>query len=982
MASKVNVKTTFEPARVIEPIYTGGDVSLDSSGQILASCVEDEALIVDIERFNVLARLDGDGEPITSLALSPTASHLVLCSRSLTMRIYALNSLDQSKTITPTLQRTLKPHDTPVVTTSIDHSGTLLATGAADGTIKLWDIRGGFVTHTFHGHGGVISALCFFQTSRGGPNSTNGMGKKRKRENDMPASKVNHQDDNTVSAYFLASGSEEGKIRIWDLQKRKSSAVLDSHVSVVRSLDFSKFQNALISGSRDKTMIVWDPSTWKPRKVIPVLEVVETAGFLGQGLRCFSGGEHGHLRIWDINNGKEMTTEGEPGSESDAIVATKYAPSSSVLVSVHVDQTLRLYDSNILATIDDRETLGEVPVIRRISGNHDEVIDMAFVGPSHDHLALATNTESIKIVAVRENDDQKDNSEAPSSSGTGIFGSELALLEGHSDIVICMATDWSGNWLATGAKDNTARLWRLDPLHGSYTCFAKFIGHAESIGAVALPQSPPPPNSQAYGDPPNHPPSFLLTGSQDRTVKKWNTSKLQLLPDGEEPHTVAKAQFTRVAHEKDINAIDVCSNQALFASASQDRTIKVWSLEDGSVAGILRSHKRGVWSVKFAPKDAPPLKISGGGTASSRGLVASGSGDRTVKIWSLSTYQCLLTFEGHSNSVLKVLWISPSQPETKETTDSDDELPERNRPEHHQKALPIIASASSDTLIKLWSPYTSTSATADPLLATLDNHTDRVWALATPTTTTSSSSSTPSPTSPSYPLTSGAADGRLTFWRDTTSTTLALAASAASARIEQAQDLENHILTQNYREAITLALTLNHPGRLLKLFQDVLSTNPEENDNDNDDEGEGGKKGGGAVVMGRKEVDEVLASLDDEQIWALLQRVRDWNTNARTSGVAQRVLHLILRRYSRERLLGVRRRRTQQQQQQQLGNLTGEGGGVGGGGLGGGKGGSLREMLRALEVYTERHYRRVEDLMDESYLVDYTLKSMDEVLGS
>lgn len=39
-------------------------------------------------------------------------------------------------------------------------------------------------------------------------------------------------------------------------------------------------------------------------------------------------------------------------------------------------------------------------------------------------------------------------------------------------------------------------------------------------------------------------------------------------------------------------------------------------------------------------------------------------------------------------------------------------------------------------------------------------------------------------------------------------------------------------------------------------------------------------------------------------------------------------------------------------------------------------------MFRALEVYTERHYRRVEELVDESYLVEFTLREMDEVIGT
>ena len=48
-------------------------------------------------------------------------------------------------------------------------------------------------------------------------------------------------------------------------------------------------------------------------------------------------------------------------------------------------------------------------------------------------------------------------------------------------------------------------------------------------------------------------------------------------------------------------------------------------------------------------------------------------------------------------------------------------------------------------------------------------------------------------------------------------------------------------------------------------------------------------------------------------------------------------------------------------------------------GKGGGPG--LGEVLEGLRAYTERHFRRMEGLVDESYLIDYTLREMEEVGG-
>ena len=82
----------------------------------------------------------------------------------------------------------------------------------------------------------------------------------------------------------------------------------------------------------------------------------------------------------------------------------------------------------------------------------------------------------------------------------------------------------------------------------------------------------------------------------------------------------------------------------------------------------------------------------------------------------------------------------------------------------------------------------------------------------------------------------------------------------------------------------------------------------------------------------------------------LLCRIRDWNTNARTAVVAQRVLFVLLRSYPASKLVSLR--------------------GVG------------RDVWDALGSYTDRHYKRVEELVEESWLVEYTLREMEQVLGS
>ncbi|KAA6407489.1 MAG: WD40 repeat protein [Lasallia pustulata] len=835
MALRASTVTTFEAERTIQPIYTGGDVALDQEGRILATCLGEDALLTDLGTGEQLARIEGDGEILTSLSITPSASHLVACSRSLSMRIYALQRSEQmTSTIDAELVRTLKAHTTPVITAAIDRTGTLLATGGADGVIKVWDIRRGYVTHTFRGHAGVISALHLFEAT-GSATETGISAKHRKKHRRKSSSMQDEEmedvrgDETGLTASFrLASGSEDGKIRIWDLEKRNAVSTLDSHVSVVRGLCFSSAENVLVSASRDKTAILWDARSWKVRKVIPVLEGVETVGFLKDGAYIYTGGETGKLRIWQTDSGREVTQGQDAGDEGDGIVHTLYHPNLDFLLCVDGYHNLVLHDLFPLSDVTPDTTIESLPVLRRISGTHDEIIDLAYVTPERSLLALATNSEDIRLVSIAT-----EASNIAITSGGNYFGADVALLSGHEDIIICLDVDWSGCWLATGAKDNTARLWQIDRSQNSYQCFAVFSGHAESMGAISLPSNPPPAGASAYTKPLDHPPPFLLTGSHDRTIKRWDIPRTQASKADKKP---ARALYTRKAHDKDINAIDTNHNSTLFASASQDRTVKIWSVEEGEVQGILRGHRRGVWSVKFAPKDTPTITGDTGPAASgNRGLILTGSGDKTVKIWTSS--------KSSGCPVPK-----PPPPPTPRSPNPTDPTPQ-------------IVSAGGDGLVKIWDAPTGEVAT------TLDNHTDRIWALtAHPTTST---------------LVSGSADSTITFWKDTTSRTLAATAAASTTRIEQEQRLQNYIHHGRYRDAITLALALNHPARLLALLTQVVSTTPPEE----------------GSWSGVKAVDEVLASLADEQIFQLLCRLRDWNTNARTAPVAQRVLGVLVRAY-------------------------------------------------------------------------------------
>jgi WD40 repeat protein len=100
------------------------------------------------------------------------------------------------------------------------------------------------------------------------------------------------------------------------------------------------------------------------------------------------------------------------------------------------------------------------------------------------------------------------------------------------------------------------------------------------------------------------------------------------------------------------------------ASGSSDKTIRIWDAQTGSCLQMLEGHEDWVNLVVFSHD-------------SSR--VASGSFDKTIKIWDAHTGACLQTLEGHDDSVTSVVF-------------SDDNS--------------RVASGSSDKTIKIWDAQT------------------------------------------------------------------------------------------------------------------------------------------------------------------------------------------------------------------------------------------------------------------------------------
>jgi WD40 repeat protein len=145
------------------------------------------------------------------------------------------------------------------------------------------------------------------------------------------------------------------------------------------------------------------------------------------------------------------------------------------------------------------------------------------------------------------------------------------------------------------------------------------------------------------------------------------------------------------------------SSDGLLASGSGDQTVRVWDPATGQCKHELKGHSDWVGTVAF----------------SSDGLLASGSSDQTVRVWDPATGQCKHELKGHSDRVWTVAFSSDG----------------------------LLASGSGDQTVRVWDPATgqckhelkghsdwvgTVAFSSDGLLASgSDDQTVRVWDPAT-----------------------------------------------------------------------------------------------------------------------------------------------------------------------------------------------------------------------------------------------------------
>lgn len=173
-----------------------------------------------------------------------------------------------------TLYRVVSGHMGWVRSIAFDPANEWFCTGAADRTIKLWDLASGTLKLTLTGHTEQVTGLAV----------------------------------SPRSPYLFSAGIDKS-VKCWDLEYNKVIRSYHGHLSGVYSLALHPSLEILFTGGRDSCTRVWDIRT---RAQVHVLSghsnTVVSLATQKVDPQIISGSQDSQIKLWDLAAGKTMST--------------------------------------------------------------------------------------------------------------------------------------------------------------------------------------------------------------------------------------------------------------------------------------------------------------------------------------------------------------------------------------------------------------------------------------------------------------------------------------------------------------------------------------------------------------------------------------------------------------------------------------------------------------------------------------------------
>jgi WD40 repeat protein len=280
---------------------------------------------------------------------------------------------------------------------------------------------------------------------------------------------------------------------------------------------------------------------------------------------------------------------------SDMIRRAVFSPDGERIATASADRTARIWDA----------ASGE-PITARLE-HRDEVRDVEF-SPDSRWVITASNDHTARI-------------------WDAATGQPISPPLKHDSYVYRATFHPNGSLVATASEDRTARIWN------AYTgaLIGSPLKHDDRLSCVRF----------------SNDGRWLATASRDGMARIWRIADNELL-GGARVLSGSVAITTGhpaaiLRHAGEVREIAFSSDSRHIATASDDRTARVWDVATGEALTPPFKHGDQIWCVAFSPDGR---------------LVATGGKDRAARIWNSSTGEAVAPPLQHANN-LRAIAFSP-----------------------------------------------------------------------------------------------------------------------------------------------------------------------------------------------------------------------------------------------------------------------------------------------------------------------------------